>query len=71
VGGYKYAGLKCQLDSAPGDWVIRYSVKERDKPEEYRELLRVPKRPIRCTITKGRTAIVGATETTYYDIERC
>lgn len=70
VGGYKYAGLKCQLDTAPGDWKIRHSVKERDDAEEYKNLLRVPKRPFRCTLTKGST-VRGAVTTHYYNIESC
>ena len=38
--------------------------------EEYKKLLRVPKRPFRCTLTKGSTAL-GATITYYYNIESC
>lgn len=70
VGGYKYAGLKCQLDASPGDWKIRHSVKERDDAEEYKKLLRVPKRPFRCTLTRGSTAL-GSTITIYYNIDSC
>lgn len=54
-GKYRYAGLKCYLDSAPGNWVIRSSVKEKDDPKAYKDLLRIPKRPVRCTLTRGAT----------------
>lgn len=71
VGGHNHAGLKCYLDTAPGDYVIRSSVKERDDPKAYRNLLRMPKRPVRCTLTKGRTQVFNGMETTNYRITNC
>ena len=67
TGGYKYAGIKCYLDSAPGDFVIRHSIWERDNAEEYRKLLRLPKRLIRCTLTKGQATSEGQT----YNLSNC
>lgn len=71
VAGQKFAGLKCYLDSAPGDYVIRSTVKERDNAEQYRKLLRIPKRPFRCTLTSGGTMPFNGMETTSYKISNC
>lgn len=69
--GYPFAGLKCYLDSAPGDWVIRTSVTKRDDPDTYKKLLQLPKRGIRCTLTKGRTSRFNGMESTNYRISNC
>ena len=69
--GHKYAGIKCYLDSEPGDWVINTSILERNDAKGYQNLLRVPKRPFRCTLTKASVTIVNGVETTLYDLANC
>lgn len=71
VGGHKFAGLKCYLDEAPGNWVIRYTVKERDNKDEFGKLIRLPKKPIRCMLTKGKTSVFNGMESTNYNISNC
>ncbi|MBO6726096.1 MAG: hypothetical protein JJ911_10595 [Rhizobiaceae bacterium] len=71
ISGQKYAGLKCYLDSAPGNWVIRSTVKERNDPEQYKKLLRLPKQPVRCTLTKGGTSHLNGRVSTSYQISKC
>lgn len=67
VGGHRYAGVKCYLDTAPGTYIIRSSVRERDDKERYRKLLRVPNRLVRCTLTRGHSDWSG----TKYKISNC
>ena len=71
AGKYRYAGIKCYLDSSPGNWVIRSSVKERDDPKAYKKLVRIPKHPKRCTLVKGKTKRFGGVNKTFYKIKNC
>lgn len=71
ISRHNYAGIKCYLDSAPGSWIIRYRVMERDNPEEYKQLLRIPKRPFRCTLVKEGELPGNGVMNVTYDIERC
>jgi hypothetical protein len=70
-GGQNYAGIKCYVDPDRGSWIIRHVVKERDNPDEYRQLLRVPRRPFRCTLIKGAPLPGNGVININYEIERC
>jgi hypothetical protein len=68
--GVKFAGVKCYRDIDPGNYVIRYIVKERDDPAQYKALLRVPRKPIRCTLVdKGTMRKGGASPANVTTIE--
>ncbi len=71
ISGQAYAGVKCYLDSAPGDYVVRYAVKKRDDPKVYKKILGIPKHPVRCTLTKGKTTRSGGMVNTHYHISNC
>jgi hypothetical protein len=74
TGGVKFAGIKCARDIDPGNYAIRYIVKERDDPAQYKALLRVPRKPIRCTLVdKGTMRKGGASpaNVTTIDIKSC
>jgi hypothetical protein len=74
TGGSRFAGIKCSRDIDPGNYAIRYIAKEKDKPDEYRMLLRVPRKPIRCTLVdKGTRRKGGASpaNVTTVDIKTC
>ena len=71
VAGNKYAGVKCYLDTAPGTYVIRASVRERDNKASYRNLVRLPKRLVRCTLTRGHNVPSGDWVGASYKISNC
>lgn len=71
TGGQNYAGLKCKVDEMPGDWVIRHTVKERDNREEYRQLLKLPKRPIPCTLKKVSELAYNGVNNVMWEITSC
>jgi hypothetical protein len=51
--GNKHVTLKCARDSAPGDFVIRNTIWERDDKEGYRNLARFSGRRFSCTFTQS------------------
>jgi hypothetical protein len=69
--GVKFAGVKCYRDVDPGNYVIRYTVKERDDPAQYRQLMRMPRKPVRCTLINRGTMRSGAMDKTTYDVKNC
>ena len=69
--GVKFAGIKCYRDIEPGNYVIRYTVKERENPAEYKALLKVPRKPVRCTLVSRGTRRTGNMDVTSYDIKNC
>ncbi len=71
TGGQKYSGIKCYLDSNPGAWIIRYSVMERDDADEYKALLKVPRRKFPCTFTKMAPLPGNGVINITYNIEKC
>jgi hypothetical protein len=71
TGGVKFAGIKCYRDIDPGNYVIRYTIKERDDPAQYRQLLKVPRKPVRCTLVNKGSHHSGTMDVTTYDIQNC
>jgi len=71
TGGVKFAGIKCARDIDPGNYAIRYIVKERDDPAQYKALLRVPRRPIRCTLVDKGTMRKFDANVTEIEIKSC
>lgn len=70
-GGKKFALLKCDRASHPGDYIIRSQVWEKDDKAGYNRLARFSGRRFTCDITFENTSRSGAMELTHYNIGKC
>jgi hypothetical protein len=70
-GGKKFALAKCDRASAPGDYIIRSQVWEKDDKKAYNNLARLSGRRFSCDITYETTSRSGMVESTRYKITNC
>ena len=70
-GGKKFAVLKCDRASHPGDFIIRSEVWESKDRVGYNKLARFAGRRFTCDITFDTTSRSGGMEWTKYNIGKC
>lgn len=70
-GGKKFALLKCDRASHPGDYIIRSQVWERDDKARYNRLARFSGRRFTCDITFESTSRSGGMELSHFNIGKC
>jgi hypothetical protein len=69
--GKKFALAKCDRASAPGDYIIRSQVWEKDDKKAYNNMARLSGRRFTCDITYETTSRSGMVESTRYKVTNC
>jgi hypothetical protein len=70
-GGKKFAVLKCDRASNPGNFIIRSEVWEKDDRAAYNKLARLSGRRFTCDITYNNTTRGIGMESVNYKVSKC
>lgn len=70
-GGKKFATVKCDRASAPGDYIIRSQVWEKDDKKAYANMARFAGRRFTCDISFKNKSRDGGMEWSHYKVENC
>jgi hypothetical protein len=70
-GGKKFAVLKCDRASSPGDFIIRSEVWEKDDRAAYNKLARFSGHRFTCDITYANTTRGIGMDSTNYKLSKC
>jgi hypothetical protein len=70
-GGKKFAVLKCDRASHPGDFIIRSEVWERDDRAAYNKLARFSGHRFTCDITYANTTRGIGVDSSNYKLSKC
>lgn len=70
-GGKKFAVLKCDRASSPGDFIIRSTVFEKNDRAGYNKLARFSGHRFTCDITYDNTTRGIGVETAHYKLSKC
>jgi hypothetical protein len=70
-GGFRYVTLKCAFRREPGEYKVRNTIWERDKPGNYQDLMRLSGRKFFCDLKEGGTTYGTMVANTEVKVSNC